>query len=147
MSVPSDPEFERAMIARMAEMISDVPKSMAWVFAQYKNTERADDAQIQRLLQISEEDYFHLAICGRPREYLFAEDIETLSERFHIPQEPLARLIRRVEALSDFREYSDVAASGMFDAARDIAEEPASPYDAEEAQPESNSGVDEDDEQ
>jgi hypothetical protein len=136
MSMPADAEIERAVLTRLVASLSDASNSMSWVISRFKDLEHVDDAHVQRILNINEHDYLHLSICRRPREYLFAEDIETLSERFNIAQEPLARMVRRVEALSKFREYEDVASGGLLAAARDIAEESAPPYQAGEDAPE-----------
>jgi hypothetical protein len=136
MSMPADAEIEQAVLTRLVALLADVSDSMSWVISRFKEIEHVDDAHIQRFLRINERDYLQLAICGRPREYLFAEDIETLSERFSIAEEPLARMVRRVEAVSKFREYEDVASTGLLSAARDIAEGPAPPYQAGEVTPE-----------
>jgi hypothetical protein len=114
----------------LAAKLSVLPDTMAWIIERYKQTENVDDEQVRRYLEIDPSAYYHLAICGRPRSDLFDSDIETLSERFKIPEEPLVRMVRRVEAISTFRDYRDVATGSMLSAARDIAEEPPTPYRA-----------------
>jgi hypothetical protein len=120
----------------LAQKLSALPDSMAWIIERYKEIESLDDSGLQSFLGIDATNYYHLAICGKPRSDLFALDIEVLSDRFNIPEEPLTHMIRRVDTLSTFKDYSDVAAASMLAAARDIAEEPATPYQAGEENPE-----------
>ncbi len=131
MGIPFDDEMQAKMTRMLAAKLAVSPKTMSWVIDQYKEIEHVDDASVQRILQISANDFYHLAICGRPRENLFTEDLETFADRFSIPQQPLARLVRRVEAITSFREYTDVAAASLLAAARDIAEDRPEPYDVE----------------
>jgi hypothetical protein len=124
-NVPPDIERDTRLSQMMASKLAVSPKFMAWVFDRYKQIENIDDAGIQRLLGIEPVGYFHLAICGRPRSDLFGLDIEILAERFNIQQEPLIALIRRVDAISTFREYVEI--EGRFvAAARAVAEDPES---------------------
>jgi hypothetical protein len=129
MGIPSDDESQARLTRMMASKLSAYPDSMSWIIERYKEIEKADDAEVQRRLGISDNDYYHLAVCGRPRSDLFALDIEILAERFNIEQARLANLIRRVDSITTFRNYSEVASSGMVAAARDVAEEQED-YDA-----------------
>jgi hypothetical protein len=129
MGIPSDDESQARLTRLMASKLAAYADSMSWIFERYKEIEKIDDAEVQRRLRISENDYYHLAVCGRPRSDLFALDIEILAERFNIEQAPLANLIRRVDSITTFRSYSDVASSGVLAAARDVAEEQED-YDA-----------------
>jgi hypothetical protein len=131
MSMPPNEDIKRDMLARMAKMLETSPKSMAWMIAKYRETEGIDNTEVARLLRVDEEQLHHLALCGRPRVELFNEDIESIAEHLSIEQRPLLELVRHVEALETFRYASQAGSSNFLAAARDIAEEPASPYDAD----------------
>jgi hypothetical protein len=124
---PPDIAREIRLSQKMASKLAVYPKFMAWVFDRYKQIENVDDPAIQRLLGIEPVGYFHLAICGRPRSDLFAFDIDVLAERFNIQREPLIALIRRVDAITTFREYAEIEGQQVA-AARDAAED-AESYD------------------
>src|SRR5262245_1021887 len=94
MSMRSDEEIKRSIAALLARKFEKSPKSMAWVLARYRDAEGVDDAAIARQLGVDEHRLHHLALCGRPREYLFAEDIESIAEHIGIEQLPLASLVR-----------------------------------------------------
>jgi hypothetical protein len=147
MSMPSDAEIDRILAAKVAARLASSPKSMAWILARYKEIEDVDDASIARQLGVDEHQLHHLAMFGRPRPYLFTEDIETIAEHFGIDQLILASLVRHVEALETFQTYQDIAASGLLAAARDRAAEESGEYDAETDSPDSTSTSESDDEQ
>jgi hypothetical protein len=147
MSMPSDAEIDRILAAKVAARLASSPKSMAWILARYKEIEDVDDASIARQLGVDEHQLHHLAMFGRPRPYLFTEDIETIAEHFDIDQLVLASLVRRVESLETFRAYQNFEATGLLAAARDHAAEEPGEYDAEPDNSDSTSPAEPDDEQ
>jgi hypothetical protein len=147
MGIPSDDELQAKMTRKMAVLLASSPDTMAWVLDRYKEVEQVDDATIQHLLGVSENAYYHLAICGRPRSDLFSLDIEIIATHIGMKQEPLIRLVRHVETLDTFRNYQDVAAAGLLAAARDHAAEEPSEYNVEPSTDESTPPAEPDDEQ
>jgi hypothetical protein len=148
MSARSDEEIRRSIAAKLARKLADAPKSMAWILAKYRDAEGIDEAALAQRLGIDIDELPHLGMYGRPRQYLFAEDVQTISERFGIDQLVLSSLVRHVEALETFRTYQDTAgATGLVAAARDRAAEESSEYDAESNSIEPASEPESDDEQ
>src|SRR5215211_971297 len=71
MSTRSDEQIKRDIAARLARKLEDVPKSMAWILAKYRDTEGIDESAVARHLGIDIDEFHHLCMYGRPRQYLF----------------------------------------------------------------------------
>jgi hypothetical protein len=133
----SSMQYDRQHAIKMlAEKLTALPDSMAWVIAKYREIEQIDDAAIARRLGTDIDGLNHLALCGRPREDLFMEDIEAIAEHLSIELRPFLELVRHVETIEAFRYHSAAGSTRLLAAARDIAEEPATPYQAGEEEPE-----------
>jgi hypothetical protein len=131
MSMPSDAELDRKIAAKLVARLADVPDTMAWVIARYKEIEQVEDAFVARQLSIDVHQLHHLALCGRPRSMIFDLDIETIANHIGVDQQQLASIVRHVEALETFRTYQGLGASGLLAAARDRAAEESADYEAE----------------
>ncbi|MET0405710.1 MAG: hypothetical protein ABW123_25040, partial [Cystobacter sp.] len=71
-------------------------------------------------LGCSRETLDWLALCRRPDEGRFAEDLRVITDRFQLAPLPLVRLIRRVESLEAFSPGEEKASDQpMVLAARD----------------------------
>jgi hypothetical protein len=130
MGESSNPYAKERGIRLIAAKLASIPDSMSWVIERYKEIEKVDDSAVQRLLGVSENAYYHLALCNRPRSDLFKSDIESLAEHIGIEERSLLALVRRVEALEAFRYYTAAGGGQVVAAARDVAEEQES-YKAE----------------
>lgn len=146
MSTRSDEELERNIAARLARRLEESSKSMAWILAKYREAEGLEESMVAQRLGVDVHELHRLARFGRPRPYLFAEDIETISEETGIEQQQLASMVRHVEALETFRYHSAGGSDQFVAAARDVAEEQET-YDAESDNSESTPSIESDEEE
>jgi hypothetical protein len=95
--------------------------TLGHIFATAHRIEGKSPEDLAAELDCSLETLDWLALCRRPEEERFAEDLEAIAERFKLEPLPLAKLIRRVESLDTFtsrREQGSVR-DAMQMAARD----------------------------
>lgn len=109
MSVPSD------AVRRASRRAVEEPFFLAGALESYKEENDLDDAGLAAFLGCGPDDLPRLALCRRPREATFPQDVAHLARRFSLDGARLAQLVREVEVLEEFR--GDEAAISM--AARD----------------------------
>lgn len=140
MDTQTDPAFLARIARRLAARLEDDPSTLAWVFARYRTFEGVDEAGLAAYFAVNPDTVPHIALCGRPREGLFPEDIAAVAERFGIDPRLLAELVRHVDALQEFRRVGAEGQARFLAAARDRAAEDTTSYDVADDAP---SGVDE----
>lgn len=120
----------------LAARLEDDPSMMAWVLARYRAAEDKDDRDMAQLLRIDENQLPHLALCRRPREDLFSDDVDAISAHIGVDPDLLTDVVRHVEVIDAFAQHRQRfgrANTGLVAAARDRAAEDPAPYDADAA--------------
>jgi hypothetical protein len=130
-TTPTDPALTARLTRRAAERAAERPTFMAWVLARYRDAEGVDDDQLAHFLGITREALDQLALCGRPRQDLFKEDVAAIAERFGADPHRLTNLIRQVDALGAFARAPAAGSLGVMAAARGRAAEESASYDTE----------------
>lgn len=100
--------------------------TLGHIFATAHRIEGISPEALAAELGCSRETLDWLALCRRPEEDRFAEDLDVIAERFKLEPLPLARLIRRVESLATFtsrRQEEDVRDEALLMAARDDSDD------------------------
>jgi hypothetical protein len=92
-------------ITRTYELLTDAarraqnrPAYVAWVLAQVQAREGLSDEALAGRLGIATVDLPRLALCLRPRPDQWDADLAQIAARFGLAPEPLAALLRAVEA-------------------------------------------------
>lgn len=105
MTSPHDSMDDAEHITRTHELLTDAarraqdwPAYVAWALARVKAREGLSDDALAARLGIATVDLPRLALCLRPRRDHWAEDLAQIATRFGLAPEPLARLLRAVEA-------------------------------------------------
>ena len=73
--------------------------TLGHVFEQYRQFESKSPEELAMRLGCSLETLAWLALCRRPDEERFAEDLSVIAERFNVDPNGLAEVIRHVESL------------------------------------------------
>ena len=115
---------------KLAARLEDDPSMMAWVLAQYREAEDKDDRLMALTLGIEDDLLPHLALCKRPREDLFRDDIQSIAEHIGMDPAPLAEVVRLVDSLEAFGQLQTGQRSRLLAAARDRAAEDPAEYNA-----------------
>jgi hypothetical protein len=91
------------------------------VLDEYKALEGIDDAALCTQLQCTREQLQKLALCRRPREDHYADDVTRIANHLSVDARGLAPVLRRVEVLGTLRRgaRSAVATEATLLAARD----------------------------
>lgn len=86
------------ILARAAERTATRPEYLGWVLTRYMDVEALDWLAMARLLG-TPTPFARVALCLRPRQERFAEDVTAIAERFGLDAAALARIVRHVDAL------------------------------------------------
>jgi hypothetical protein len=86
------------LLSDAARRAQERPAYVAWALAQVQVREGLSDEALAARLGIATVDLPRLALCLRPRPDHWAEDLAQLASRFGLASEPLAVLLRAVEA-------------------------------------------------
>jgi hypothetical protein len=132
--MPVTDDLKHDLICRAAQAAETRPHFLAAVLARYRAIEQIDDAVLARHLGMSPDHLCVLALCGRPRQTTFRDDVDAIATRFAIQPARLATLIRQVEAL-DALSADHAAPGSLLAAARDADEHQAKSIDAEDDEP------------
>ncbi len=130
MDTPTDATYLARMARRLAARLEGDPNTLASVFARYRAAEGLDDTALAAYFAIDPDVLPHVALCGRPREGLFQEDVTAVAERFGLDPGLLALLVRHVDALQEFQRGGVHGRGQFLAAARDRAAEDAPLYDS-----------------
>lgn len=130
MDAPIDPTFPARLARRLAARLETNPDTLASVFARYRAAEGIDDAGLAAYFAVDPDVLPHIALCGRPREGLFLEDVTAVAERFSFDPSLLAVLVRHVDALHEFGRGASGGHGRFLAAARDRAAEDTPNYTA-----------------
>jgi DNA-binding phage protein len=105
MTSPHDCMDDAEHITRTHELLTytarraqDRPAYVAWALARVKAREGLSDEALAARLGIATVDLTHLALCLRPRPEHWAEDVAQIATKFGLAPEPLAVVLRAVEA-------------------------------------------------
>lgn len=116
-------------LERFARRLRSDPYFLASALEDYAGSERLDRAGLAAALGCEPNQLGPLGLCRRPSPDAgsFADDVRRIAQRFNLPEERLAEVVRRSEALMALREadIEDVVA-----AARDRAALPTPEHDA-----------------
>ncbi len=102
--------------------ISERTWTLGHVFEKYRQFENKSPEELAMELGCSLETMDWLALCRRPDEDTFAEDLSAIAERFNVDPNGLASVIRHVESLGVFaarQKGSHTARPGLMLAAQD----------------------------
>lgn len=80
------------------------PQFMSYVLYKFMKTERMKENDLISRLGTEEENFTRLAMCKRPRNEHFSNDIRIISEYCEIKTHQIANIIRQVEAIDFFTE-------------------------------------------
>jgi hypothetical protein len=86
------------LLTHAARRAQDRPSYVAWALARAKAREGLSDETLAARLGIATVDLPRLALCLRPRPDQWAEDLAQIAIRFGLAPEPLAAVLRAVEA-------------------------------------------------
>jgi hypothetical protein len=99
---------------------------LAGILHEYQQTNHLNDEALAQFLECNSTDLPRLALCRRPTTHqeTFLNDLEHLSQHFHLNIDRLATIIRQVDTLRVLREYHTSAKGlnnpqGLLQAARD----------------------------
>jgi hypothetical protein len=86
------------LLTHAARRAEDRPSYVAWALAVVRVREGLSDEALAARLGIATVDLPRLALCMRPRRDHWAEDLAQIATRFGLAPEPLAAILRAVEA-------------------------------------------------
>jgi hypothetical protein len=86
------------LLTHAARRAQDQPAYVAWALAQVRAREGLSDDVLAARLGIATVDLPRLALCLRPRPDQWAEDLAQIATRFGLAPEPLAAILRAIEA-------------------------------------------------
>src|SRR5215813_556763 len=92
------------LLAYAAQRVQDRPAYVAWALAQVQVREGLSDEALVARLGLATVDLPQLALCRRPRPDQWAEDLAQIATRFGLAPEPLAAILRPVEAPTPHRQ-------------------------------------------
>jgi len=87
-----------ALLVRAASRARARSEFMASIFARYEDLLGDDSSDLRKTLRVSAADWPKLALCLRPRQDNFAEDIHAIASTFHCNASVLANIVRLSEA-------------------------------------------------
>src|SRR5947209_20458793 len=93
-------------LARAARRAVSHEFFLAGILREYQQAHQLDDDALAKLLECHANDLTRLALCRRPatEQKAFIQDIEHLSQRFHLRGDQLAIVIRQVDSLRALRK-------------------------------------------
>jgi hypothetical protein len=91
------------LLTHAARQAQDRPAYVAWALARVQAREGLSDEALAARLGITSVDLPRLALCLRPRPEHWDADLAQIASRFGLTPEPLAVLLRAVEAPTAFR--------------------------------------------
>jgi hypothetical protein len=106
------------LLCRAAAAAESRPGFLAAILARYRDAEGLTDFALASRLGLSSDRLCALALCRRPRESAFREDVETIAARFDIEPAALAAVIRHVDAL-DARSRGMATSGKLMSSAKD----------------------------
>jgi hypothetical protein len=120
----SNPEW----LARAAQRSQSEPGMMGHVFEQYRRLEGRSEEELARELGCSRDMLRWMALCRRPEESRFEEQVTAIATRFQVELLPLVQVLRRVEVMGAIaaqraRDVPEVDWPAMQMAARDDSED------------------------
>ena len=95
------------LLTHAARRAQDRPAYVAWALARVQAREGLSDEALAAWLGLATVDLPRLALCLRPRSAQWAEDLAQIATRFGLAPEPLAGLLRAVEA-PDARRHDPI---------------------------------------
>jgi hypothetical protein len=122
-----------AHLEHFARRVADAPDFLACPLNEYARSERIGDVELAARLGCTVETLTHLRLCRTPREEAlqFWQDVEQIAQRFSVPGDVLAEVVRRGQSLRRLRNASDKRSEhGFLMAARDDAREDKPPQGA-----------------
>jgi transcriptional regulator with XRE-family HTH domain len=99
----TQPNWLKTAARRSAERVW----TLGHVFEKYRQFERKSPEELAMQLGCSLETLAWLALCRRPDEERFAEDLSIIAERFNVDPNGLAEVIRHVESLGVLSERQE----------------------------------------
>lgn len=131
--IDSDHEECLELLHRAADRAATVPDFMAYVLAQWGESEGLTWRQAAEHLGCADHTAHRLALCRRPvsSPEHFAGDVQRIASYVDIDAGALARVVRQADALQALRQARpgtgpDAAAAGFLMAALDRLEDPSS---------------------
>jgi hypothetical protein len=85
-----------AMAARKSQA---APGMMAHVFEQYLRMEGCSEEELAKELGCSRDALHWMALCRRPTEARFEEQVTAIATRFNVDLFPLVQVLRRVDVM------------------------------------------------
>lgn len=110
-------------LERAAQRSSERSWTLGSVFDEFGRTEAMTRDQVAAFLGCEVETLHWIALCRKPDDGEFADDVQRIAERFEVDASKLAQLIRRTEALTALSKAKAPEEDSLLLAARDRDEE------------------------
>jgi hypothetical protein len=123
-------ELEPRLLRRAVDTYSQHPELLGYWLDLFRHGEGLDPVQLARYLRCSAQTLDHLAICGKPREEHYFDDVQSLARRFGADPDQLADLLQHARRYAAIRGAAPAPAESaaifgtVFAAASDREEAP-----------------------